>query len=123
MRTMCKMADSHPKSTPSTTQNERAADIVSDDEIRVGLSASVSGKFQLQGQQALNGVLLGQSYANDQGGISINGEIPRAVRLIWYDDASRVSRTRKNVLRLIRDDNVDILLGPYSSILTTAAGE
>jgi len=96
---------------------------VSDDEIRVGLSASVSGKFQLQGQQALNGVLLGQSYANDQGGISINGEIPRAVRLIWYDDASRVSRTRKNVLRLIRDDNVDILLGPYSSILTTAAGE
>jgi branched-chain amino acid transport system substrate-binding protein len=95
---------------------------VSNEQIRVGLSVSLSGKFQLQGQQALNGVLLWESYANAQGGISTD-DIPRAVRLIWYDDGSRVSRTRENVLRLIRNDSVDILLAPYSSTLTMAAAE
>jgi branched-chain amino acid transport system substrate-binding protein len=54
---------------------------------------------------------------------SINGGISRSVRLIWYDDGSRVSRVRENVLRLIRNDNVDILLGPYSSGLTMPAAE
>jgi branched-chain amino acid transport system substrate-binding protein len=92
-------------------------------EIRVGLSASISGTFQLQGQQALDGALLWQSHANTEGGICVNGGTPRHVRLIWYDDGGRVSRTRENVLRLIRNDNVDILLGPYSSGLTMAAVE
>ena len=92
-------------------------------EIRVGLSASVSGTFQLQGQQALDGALLWQSHANTKGGICVNGGTPRYVRLIWYDDSSRVSRTCENVLRLIRNDHVDILLGPYSSSLTMAAQE
>ena len=59
--------------------------------------------------QALNGVLLWHSHANAQGGISIDGDIPRAVRLIWYDDGSQISRTRENVLLLIRDYNLDIL--------------
>ncbi len=100
-----------------------AATVVSDDEIRVGLSVSVSGRFQFQGQQALDGILLWQSHANAEGGISINGSMSRSVRLIWYDDGSRGSRTRENVLRLIRDDSVDILLGPYSSSLTMVAAE
>jgi len=117
------VADSRPESTPSTAQSVRAADIVSDHEIRVGLSVSVSGRFQLQGQQALHGILLWQSHANAQGGIPSNGGMSRPVRLIWYDDGSRVSRTRENVLRLIRNDSVDILLGPYSSSLTMAAAE
>jgi branched-chain amino acid transport system substrate-binding protein len=91
-------------------------------EITVGLSASVSGKFWLQGQQALNGVLLWQAYANAQGGISLEG-ISRRIRLIWYDDESHGRGNRKNVLRLLRDDQVDILLGPYSSNLTMAAAE
>lgn len=96
---------------------------MSDDEVRVGLSISLSGKFQLQGQQALNGLLLWEAYANAQGGISVNGGMRRSVRLIWYDDGGRVSHTRENVLRLIRNDHVNILLGPYSSSLTVVAGE
>src|SRR6266498_1273575 len=83
MQATCKAANSHPKSTPTTAQNERAANIVSDNEIRIGLSVSVSGRFQLQGQQALNGILLWESCANAQGGISVNGGMRRSVRLIW----------------------------------------
>ena len=96
---------------------------MSDHDIRVGLSVSVSGRFKLQGQQALSGVLLWQSHANAQGGISINSGVSRSVRLVWYDDGSRANRARDNVLQLIRNDNVDILLGPYSSSLTMAAAE
>jgi branched-chain amino acid transport system substrate-binding protein len=95
---------------------------VNDHEIRVGLSVSISGKFQLQGQQALNGIRLWLSHVNAQGGIHI-GRTPRSVRLIWYDDNSRASNTRENVLRLLRGDRVHILLGPYSSSLTMLAAE
>lgn len=89
-------------------------------EITVGLSISLSGRFQLQGQQALNGYLLWQSYVNGLGGIAIpNGE-KRTVRLIWYDDRSQISWAKNNVLRLLQQDRIEILLGPYSSSLTIA---
>src|SRR5207247_2025071 len=92
-------------------------------EITVGFSISLSGKFQLQGQQALQGFLLWQSYINAQGGIAIRAGEKRTVRLIWYDDCSRINGARENVVQLLRTDHVDILLGPYSSSLTTSAVE
>ena len=91
-------------------------------EIRVGLPVSGSGRFQLHGQQALNGIRLWQAYVNAKEGIPV-GNICRPVRLIWYDDEARTSRTRANVLRLLRDDRVDILLRPYSSSLTMPVAE
>src|SRR5438445_2940647 len=92
-------------------------------EITVGVSISLSGKFQLQGRQALQGFLLWQAYINAQGGIAIRAGEKRTVRLIWYDDRSRINGARENVQQLLRTDHVDILLGPYSSSLTTSAAE
>jgi len=92
-------------------------------EITAGFSISLPGKFQLQGQQALQGVLLWESYINARGGIAIPDGEKRSVRLIWYDDHSRIACVRENVLRLLRADHVDILLGPYSSSLATNAVE
>ena len=91
-------------------------------DVKVGLSVSMSGKYRLQGQQALNGVSLWQSHTTTQGGIPV-GSVTRPVRLVWYDDASRSGRARENVRRLVQEDRVDILLGPYSSNLTLAAAE
>ena len=92
-------------------------------EITAGLSISLSGKFHFQGQQALQGLLLWQSYINAQGGIAVQHGDKRSVRLIWYDDRSQISCARKNVFRLVREDQIDILLGPYSSGLTMAVVE
>jgi branched-chain amino acid transport system substrate-binding protein len=92
-------------------------------EITIGLSISLSGGFHLQGQQALQGSLLWQSYINAQGGIAVRKGEKRAVRLIWYDDRSQISCARKNVLWLLREHQIDILLGPYSSSLTMAVVE
>jgi ABC-type branched-subunit amino acid transport system substrate-binding protein len=80
-------------------------------EVTVGLSISLTGKFRPQGEQALQGIRLWQSYINAQGGIAVRNGEKRSVRLIWYDDHSRISFARKNVLQLLQEDRVDILLG------------
>jgi branched-chain amino acid transport system substrate-binding protein len=92
-------------------------------EVAVGLSISLTGKFRPQGQQALQGIRLWQSYINAQGGIAVGNEEKRSVRLICYDDRSQISIARKNVFQLLRADQIDILLGPYSSSLTMAVVE
>ena len=92
-------------------------------EIAIGLSASLSGRFELQGRQALEGCLLWQTYVNIQGGIAIDCGKRRPVRLVWYDDRSQIRNARNNLLRLIQEDQVDVLLGPYSSVLTMAVAE
>jgi branched-chain amino acid transport system substrate-binding protein len=89
-------------------------------EVAVGLSISLTGKFRLQGEQALQGIRLWQSYINAQGGVAVRNGEKRSVRLIWYDDRSQISFARKNVIQLLREDKIDILLGPYSSGLTMA---
>jgi len=88
---------------------------MSEREVTAGLSVSCSGRFHVQGQQALHGLLLWQSLVNAQGGMAVGAADRRPVRLIWYDDFSQAHRARTNVLRLLREDRVDILFGPYSS--------
>jgi branched-chain amino acid transport system substrate-binding protein len=92
-------------------------------EITIGLSVSLSGKFSLQGQQTLQGARLWQSYINFQGGIVVQNEEKRSVRLIWYDDRSQTSCVRKNVFRLLRDDRIDVLLGPLTMAVVEIAEE
>jgi branched-chain amino acid transport system substrate-binding protein len=92
-------------------------------EVAVGLSVSLTGKFRPLGQQALQGIRLWQLYINAQGGIAVRNGEKRSVRLVWYDDRSQISFARKNVFQLLRADQIDILLGPYSSSLTMAVAE
>src|SRR5437899_4762358 len=92
-------------------------------EVAVGLSISLTGKCRPLGQQALQGIRLWQSYINAQGGIALRTGERRSVRLICYDDCSQVNCARKNVLRLLREDQINLLLGPYSSSLTVPVAE
>src|SRR3989454_5530928 len=92
-------------------------------EILIGLSISLTGRFSAQGRQAFDGLRLWQFYVNGQDGITIGQAAPRQVRLVLYDDQSRASLARENALRLLGQDRVDALFGPYSSGLTmTVAG-
>jgi branched-chain amino acid transport system substrate-binding protein len=89
-------------------------------EVALGLSISLTGRFGPQGQQALQGIRVWQSYINAQGGIAVRNGEKRPVRLIWYDDHSQISFARMNVFHLLREDKIDVFLGPYSSSLTMA---
>ncbi|MBI4380770.1 MAG: amino acid ABC transporter substrate-binding protein [candidate division NC10 bacterium] len=79
-------------------------------EVVAGVSLSLSGRFRLQGQAALNGIRLWVDQTSPF--------LP--LRLIVLDDESRSEQAREHVLRLVTRDRVDLLLGPYSSVLTMA---
>ena len=90
--------------------------------IKVGISASLSGQFQTQGRQALAGIRAWAEDANRAGGLTVadrRGPLP--VSVVCYDDASLADGTRRATRRLILDDRVDLLFGPYSSGLAQAA--
>ena len=81
----------------------------------VGMPVSLSGQFQAQGRQALTGL---ETWARDA-----NKDSPGRFSIVHYDDGSDKSKVKVVTRRLIVDDRVDILVGPYSSVLTSAAAE
>jgi branched-chain amino acid transport system substrate-binding protein len=88
------------------------------------MPVSLSGQFQVQGRQALAGLQAWAANANRAGGIplaSLQERLP--VSVFHYDDASRTKVVRRSTQRLIVDDRVDLLMGPYSSVLAQAAAQ
>ena len=90
--------------------------------VRAGMAVSLNGQFSSQGKQAIQGASAWVQDTNADGGMyvaSAGGRLP--VDLTHYDDGSTVHGARSMTQRLIVEDGVDILLGPYSSVLTLAA--
>ena len=90
--------------------------------IKVGIPVSLTGQFSLQGKQTLAGIQAWAGDMNRSGGLILGGRaLP--VELIWHDDGSRRENVRAVTVRLILEDAVDLLVGPYSAVLTNAAAE
>ncbi|MCZ6624974.1 MAG: amino acid ABC transporter substrate-binding protein [Deltaproteobacteria bacterium] len=90
-------------------------------EITVGVSVSLSGKFRFQAEQALRGIKLWTKVVNQQGGIYLEDRAQSLpVQLIVYDDRSKTEPAKNNVVRLLKEDRVDLLFGTYSTVLTLA---
>jgi len=91
------------------------------DKIRIGFPISITGKYSLQGNESLNGIKLWQSKVNSDSGIFVdkfNKNLP--VELIYFDDESSEKKCAEVTIKLINKENIDLLLGPYSSGLTLA---
>jgi branched-chain amino acid transport system substrate-binding protein len=86
--------------------------------IRVGATASLSGVYAGPGQDQLEGLKMWAHDINARGAL-----LGREVELVYYDDQSDPDTARRLYQRLINDDMVDLLIGPYSSDLTLAASE
>ncbi len=92
--------------------------------IKIGLSISLSGSYSIQGIESFEGINLWVEDVNGRGGLFVQdlaSNLP--IEFIYYDDESSVHKCRSNIEKLITEDNVDILLGPYSSSLGLAACE
>jgi len=76
---------------------------------------SLTGQFNSQGRQSLMGL---QAWAQD-----VNAKAPDSFQVVHYDDASDRATVCEVTRRLIVKDQVDILIGPYSSALTSAAAD
>ena len=88
--------------------------------IKVGAAVSDTGKFAIEGLSTKRGYEMWVDQVNARGGIDVAGT-KRKVEVIYYDDQSEPETTVKLIQRLISQDKVDFLLGPYSSGLTIAA--
>ncbi len=90
-------------------------------EIRIGATVSATGKFATEVGPFKKLLTVWADKINGQGGLYLkksNTRIP--VRMVIYDDQSDEATARRFYQRLITEDRVHLLLGPYSSSLTFA---
>jgi branched-chain amino acid transport system substrate-binding protein len=85
-----------------------------------GATIPITGPKAEEGRYTRDGYQFYVDAANQRGGIVVGGRAYK-VRLHYYDDASDPARVGPLYERLIAQDRVTFLLGPYSSQLTVAA--
>ena len=91
-----------------------------DERILFGSALSLTGKFAANGTHSKNGYDLAIQRINEKGGVRI-GDTTYRLDVRYYDDESKPARSSELVERLIRNDGVSFILGPYGSGLTRAA--
>lgn len=90
--------------------------------ITLGMPIALSGRYALQGRQCREGLTEYVRTANTGGGIFVRTAGRRLpLELRTYDDGSDERATGRWTERLICDDRVDLLFGPYGSGPTRAA--
>lgn len=85
-------------------------------ELRMGASISLTGTYAKPGTYSQEGYLLCEKDLNDKGGL-----LGKKVRFVIYDDKSEPATAIKLYERLITEDKVELVMGPYSSPITNAA--
>jgi branched-chain amino acid transport system substrate-binding protein len=85
-----------------------------------GCAIAATGSLATEGKLTREGYDFWMHYVNARGGLHVGGAT-YAVRIVYADDASDAQTTAREVERLINEEHVDFLLGPYSSGPTFAA--
>src|SRR6266705_527836 len=87
--------------------------------LRIGASMSITGKaYSVQGGYGREGYLLCQKHVNGQGGV-----LGRLIEFVIYDDGSDEKTAVRLYEKLIVEDKVDAVIGPYSSPITEAVAD
>jgi branched-chain amino acid transport system substrate-binding protein len=89
------------------------------EELVLGAALSATGIYASNGNNTKNGYEFGVKKVNDAGGIKIGGKCYH-LKITYYDDESTPARAAQLVERLISQDKVKFVLGPYSSPMTKA---
>lgn len=97
-------------SSPTTSRNQAP--------IKIGISVSLSGDFSADGKATEQGYQLWADQVNKGGGL-----LGRQVQLEFANDASDTNQVVTNYQKFIATDKVDLVLGPYSTLLTKPASK
>ncbi len=92
---------------------------LAEETITLGSAISLTGKYSTNGEHTQAGYDLAVQMINDNGGVQV-GDITYMLDIIYYDDESTPARGAQLAERLINQDGVEFMLGPYSSGLTKA---
>lgn len=87
-----------------------------DEPIMVGTSLPLTGQFSQSGKAAKQGYEVWKAMVNERGGL-----LGRDVELVVKDDASNQNTVVSDYNALISRDQVDLLLGSFSSLLNLPA--
>jgi branched-chain amino acid transport system substrate-binding protein len=84
--------------------------------IKIGISVSLSGDFSADGKATEQGYQLWADTVNKNGGL-----LGRQIKLDFLSDASSTTQVVTNYQKLITVNHDDLVLGPYSTLLTKPA--
>ena len=84
--------------------------------ITLGAAVSLSGIFSDGGHYSLEGYQLGIAHVNARGGV-----LGRPLALKYYDDQSAPATGVRLYERLINEDKVDLVTGPYGTAISAPA--
>ena len=83
--------------------------------IKIGASLSLTGTYAALGQNQHRGYQLCAKHVNEKGGV-----LGRKIEFVLYDDQSLPATGVRLYEKLITQDKVDAIMGPYSSAITEA---
>jgi branched-chain amino acid transport system substrate-binding protein len=86
--------------------------------IRIGATTALTGEASIQGGYVREGYLLCQKHTNEKGGL-----LGRQVEFVIHDDGSSGKTAAGLYEKLITEDKVDAVLGPYGSGITEAVAD
>ncbi len=92
---------------------------VEGDTIILGAAVSLTGKYAGSGLHTQKGYDLGVKIVNDKGGVKVGGKTYK-LAVKYYDDESDAAKAAALGQRLIEQDGIQYLLGPYGSGITIA---
>jgi branched-chain amino acid transport system substrate-binding protein len=84
------------------------------DTIVFGSAVSFTGKYSTNGKHTKNGYDLAVKRINDMGGVKV-GKKTYKIKIKYYDDESTPARAGQLADRLIKQDGIKFILGPYGS--------
>ena len=91
-----------------------------EERITFGAAISTTGKTAKEGEYTRDGYQFAIDKLNEMGGVRVGGRAYK-LALKYYDDESRSERTAQLTEKLINEDKVAFILGPYGSAPTSTA--
>ena len=104
--------------TPSTSSDDQAQQVMSEEPLRIGFLADFSGPLAEFGPSILTGVELAIKHLNDAGGV-----LGHSVEIVVGDTALDPTQATEEARRLIEVEGVHAIVGPLASSITLAIVE
>ena len=89
------------------------------DTIKIGAAVSLTGSLAREGALLRDGYAFWQDALNKAGGLKV-GDKTYKVAVVYYDDESRPQTSAQLTEKLISQDKVNFIFGPYSSGIALA---
>ena len=92
---------------------------VAQETLKIGAAVSLSGNFSREGGLLRDGYELWKEKVNAAGGLKAGGKTYK-VEVVYYDDESKAQTSAQLTEKLVTEDKVAFVFGPYSSGVATA---